>query len=233
MTAKEILSRLKDMGTENTRRILEKHGAPPNQFGVKVEDMKTIQKKVKKDYALSLELYDSGIPDAQYLAGLVADETKMTKKDLQHWAETASWHQINEYTVAWIAAESDHGWGLGVKWINSNKPNVQSSGWSTLANLVAIKQDEELNTKELDNLLHRAQKEIPTAADRVRSTMNLFIISVGGYVKQLTEEAMNVAKSVGHLNINMDGTTRKLSYAPDSIQKLVSRGYKKKKEARC
>ena len=233
MTAKEILSRLKDMGTENTRRILEKHGAPPNQFGVKVEDMKTIQKKVKKDYALSLELYDSGIPDAQYLAGLVADETKMTKKDLQHWAETASWHQINEYTVAWIAAESDPGWELGVKWINSNKPNVQSSGWSTLANLVAIKQDEELDTKELKNLLHRAQTEIPSAADRVRSTMNLFIISVGGYVKQLTEEAMNVAKSVGHLNISMDGTTRKLSYAPDSIQKLVSRGYKKKKEARC
>src|SRR5437763_17189054 len=102
MTANEVLVQLKEMGTESTRRILEKHGAAPNQYGVKVEDMKKIQKNVKKDYALSLELYNSGIPDAQYLAGLIADETRMTKKDLQHWAETASWHQLSEYTVAWI-----------------------------------------------------------------------------------------------------------------------------------
>ena len=56
MTAKEILSQLKEMGTESTRRILEKHGAPPNQYGVKVEDLKKIQKKEKKDYTLSLEI---------------------------------------------------------------------------------------------------------------------------------------------------------------------------------
>lgn len=76
MTAKEVLSQLKEMGSESIRKVLEKHGAPSNQYGVKVEDMKKIQKKIKKDYELSLQLYDSGIPDAQYLAGLIADETK-------------------------------------------------------------------------------------------------------------------------------------------------------------
>ena len=87
MTAKEILSQLKEMGSESTRKILEKHGAPSSQYGVKVEDMKKIQKKVKKNYELSMQLYDTGIPDAQYLAGLIADETRMTKNDLQRWAE--------------------------------------------------------------------------------------------------------------------------------------------------
>lgn len=142
MTAKEILSWLKQMGSESTRKIFEKHGAPPNQYGVKIENLKTIQKKVKKNYELSLELYDSGISDAQYLAGLIADETRMTKKDLQHWADTASWYQLNEYTVAWIAAESDHGWELSLKWIDSKKENVQSSGglhWQTLLHLKKTK----------------------------------------------------------------------------------------------
>jgi 3-methyladenine DNA glycosylase AlkD len=233
MTAKEILSQLKEMGSESIRKVLAKHGAPSNQYGVKVEDLKKIQKQVKKNYALSLQLYDSGVSDAQYLAGLIADETKMTKKDLQHWAETASWHQLNEYTVAWIAAESDHGWESGLKWIDSKKENVQSSGWATLSSLVAIKEDKELDIKELKNLLHKVEKEISTAGNRVRYTMNGFVIAVGAYVKELTAEAMKIGKSLGPLTIDMNGTACKVPYAPDYIQKMNARGYKKKKMARC
>jgi 3-methyladenine DNA glycosylase AlkD len=233
MTTKDILSQLKEMGTESTRRILEKHGAPSNQYGVKVEDLKKIQKKVKKDYVLSLELYDTGNSDAQYLAGLIADETRMTRQDLQHWAETASWHQLNEYTVAWIAAESDHGWELGLKWIESKKANVLSSGWATLANLVTLKEDEDLDVKQLRQLLLRAQKDILNAPRRVSLTMNAFIISVGGYVKELTAEALKIGKSLGPITVDMNGTACKVPFAPDYIQKTVARGYKKKKMARC
>jgi 3-methyladenine DNA glycosylase AlkD len=233
MTAKEILSQLKEMGTDSTRKILEKHGAPPNQYGVKVEDLKKIQKKVKKDYPLSMELYDTGNSDAQYLAGLIADETRMTRQDLQHWAETASWHQLSEYTVAWIAAESAHGWALGLKWIDSKKANVQSSGWATLANLVALRNDEDLDLQELRKLLQRAQKDILSAPARVSYTMNAFIISVGGYVKELTGEALKIGKSLGPLSIDVNGTACKVPFAPDYIQKTVARGYKKKKMARC
>src|SRR5215212_9539195 len=135
MTAKEILAELKTFGNENIKRIYINHGGPANQYGVKVEDMKKIQKKIKKDYKLSLELYDSGISDAQYLAGLIADETKMTRKDLEHWAEYA------------------HGWELGLKWIDSKKENIQSSGWSTLSNIIGIKQYKELDSGELKKLL--------------------------------------------------------------------------------
>jgi len=233
MTAKEILSQLKEMGSESTRKVLAKHGGPSNQYGVKIEDLKKIQKKVRKDYELSLELYDSGISDAQYLAGLIAHETKMTKKDLQHWADMASWSQTSEYAVAWIAAESNHGWELGLKWIDSKKENVQSSGWATLANIVALKQDEELDLVKIKALLHRLVKEIASAGNRVRYTMNSFIISIGGYIQELTAEALKIAKAIGHLTIEVGNTSCKVPYAPDYIQKMIARGYKKKKMARC
>ncbi|HEU4632692.1 MAG TPA: DNA alkylation repair protein, partial [Flavisolibacter sp.] len=94
LTAETILAELKAMGNETIRRIFINHGAPANQYGVKVGDLKKIQKKIKKNYQLSLELFDTGISDAQYLAGLIADETKMTKRDLQHWADSANWYMI-------------------------------------------------------------------------------------------------------------------------------------------
>ena len=117
--------------------------------------------------------------------------------------------------------------------LNSKKENVQSSGWATLANVVALKNDDDLDLNQLKTLLNRAKKDIGTAANRVRYTMNAFIISVGGYVEALTAEAIKIGKSLGHLTINMRGTACKVPYAPDYIQKMIARGYKKKKEARC
>lgn len=235
MTAKEILAALQSMGNENTRRIFISHGAPANQYGVKVEDLKKIQKKIKKNYELSLELFDSGISDAQYLAGLIADETKMTQKDLQHWADTANWSMLSEYTVPWIAAESHHGWELALQWIESEKETVQSSGWSTLASLVGIRADEELNIKALNALLKRVEKEIHTAPNRVRYTMNNFVICAGGYIKELTEEAIRVGNAIGKVQVNMGATSCKVPYAPEYIQKMKDRGSigKKRKMARC
>lgn len=233
MTSKQILTELKTMGNENIRRIYINHGAPESQYGVKIEDLKKIQKKVRKDYQLSKELFDSGIPDAQYLAGLIADETKMTKKDLQHWAEMATWHMLSEYTVPWIAAESVHGWELALSWINSGKENLQSTGWSTLASLVSIKADEDLEIPVIKKLLHRVEKEIGKAPNRGKYAMNCFIISVGGYVKELSAEAIRVGKSIGQVTVDMGGTACKVPYSPDYIKKMLDRGVKKKKMARC
>ena len=70
------------------------HGVKEPIFGVKIEDMKKIQKRIKKDYQLALDLYDTGIYDAMYLAGLIADDAKMTKKDLQHWVDKATYPSI-------------------------------------------------------------------------------------------------------------------------------------------
>src|SRR6516165_12299724 len=102
MTAEEIVNQLKPLGTDAYKKILQKHGVPEPMFGVKIEELKKIQKRVKKDYRLALELYDSGIFDARYLAGLIADDLKMTKKDLHHWVEKANCSMLSEYTVAWV-----------------------------------------------------------------------------------------------------------------------------------
>lgn len=109
MTFDEIMKYLADHGSEQTKKIFLRHGAKEPFFGVKVGDLKPIQKKIKKDYELSKKLFDTGNSDAMYLAGLIADETQMTKVDLEHWANNAYWYMISEYTVAWIAAESGHG----------------------------------------------------------------------------------------------------------------------------
>ncbi len=235
MQKEEVMKLLETLGTEQTKKTFLRHGAKEPFFGVKVGDMKPIQKKIKKDYSLSLALFATGNGDAQYLAGLIADETKMSKKDLETWAKNAGWQMISEYTVAWIAAESKHGWELALEWIESKNEQVASSGWATLANLAAIQPDEMLDIKKLEALMKVVVKKIHTSANRVKYTMNGFIISIGCYVTALSDTAKKIAKEIGVVTVNVGDTDCKVPDAIAYINKVIALGKlgKKKKEARC
>jgi hypothetical protein len=54
-----------------------------------------------------------------YLAGLISEPDKITKVQLLQWIKEAYWYMLNEYTVAWVAAESRYGLELGLEWIES------------------------------------------------------------------------------------------------------------------
>lgn len=235
MTVQTIMIELKAKGNEATKNILLKHGIKEPLFGVKVEDLKTIQKKVKKDYQLSKDLYATGNSDAMYLAGLIADETKMTKADLNNWVKQALSTNISEYTVPWIAAESNFGFELAMQWIDDRKEFIAAAGWSTLNSLVAIKPDTELDIKILKTLLNRVESTIHKADNRVKSKMNAFIISVGTYVIPLSDYAISIGKKVGDVKVNLDGTACKVPNAVEYISKIKNKGTlgKKKKMARC
>ena len=163
MTTQQIMTELEKLGTPSIKKILLNHGVREPLFGVKVGDMKPIQKKIKMDYQLAKELYSTGNADAQYLAGLIADDAKMSKADLQTWVKQALSRNISEYTVPWVAAGSPHGYDLAKEWIDSPTEHISAAGWSTLANLVALQPNEKLDLPGLRTLLARAAKTLRSA----------------------------------------------------------------------
>ena len=158
-----------------------RHGAKEPFYGVKIEDLKKIQKRVKKDHALALALYDTGIGDAQYLAGLISDPPKMTKAELRKWVKTGLWSMVSEYTVAWVAAESRFGARTGPGMDRLAEGGlIATAGWATWSSLVSHHAGRRTRLGRARELLDRVQEEIHTAPNRVRYTMNGFVIAVGG-----------------------------------------------------
>lgn len=234
-TVAQVMSELKKKGSQQTRKTFARHGAPENMFGVKVADMKVVAKKIKGNQDLALELFDTENADAQYLAGLVADGAQMTKKQLETWARNAGWYMISEYSVPWVAAENKHARALAMKWIDAKKEHVAATGWCTYAGIVAITPDEELDLSEIKQLLKRIEKEIDSAKNRVRYTMNGFVIAVGGYVAPLSKQAKATAKKIGKVSVDMGDTACKVPLASEYIEKMESSGRsgKKRKTIRC
>ena len=170
-----------------------------------------------------------------YLAGLIADDEQMTETDLQTWAEQALSNNISEYTVPWVAAGSTHGFEMALKWIDSPTEHIIASGWATLSNLVSLKPDNELPISTLKELMERVIKTIHTADNRVKYTMNGFIMAIGCYVTVLSDEAVSAAKTIGTVTVDMNGTSCKVPDPMIYITKVKERGTlgKKKKTVKC
>jgi len=236
MTAAQIIKELKALGNEGTKRMyINNHGVKEPCFGVKIGDMKPIQKRIKKDYQLALDLYDSGNYDAMYFAGLIADDERMTKRDLQRWATKAYGGSLSGATVAWVAAGSKHGWDMAMKWIDAKKDNVAAAGWATLSALAALKDDSELDITALKKLLSRVKQEINEAPAATRYQMNSFVIAVGSYVPSLTKTAIQAGEKIGVVTADLGDNDCKIPFAPDYIRKVEARGSigKKRKTVKC
>jgi len=235
MSTAAILKQLKSLGSDRYCSTLKRHGVVEPAYGVKIEDLKKIQKKVGNDHALALELYDTGVYDAMYLAGLMADSQKMTKTTLRKWLKKAGSPTLQEYTVPGLAAESKHGHDLAVEWMAGKKEEIAVAGWATLCSLISITADEELDLKEMKQLLKQVEKNIHSAPNRVRYWMNNFVISVGCYVAPLMDSAIKTAEKIGKVTVDMGETACKVPDAIPYIQKVQKRGTvgKKRKAARC
>jgi 3-methyladenine DNA glycosylase AlkD len=235
MTAAEILLELEKFGDPQTKKTLMRHGAREPFFGVKVSDLKTILKKTKKNHELSLELYKTGNSDAMYLAGLMADEKKITEAQLEEWLDQAYWFYLNEFTVPWVASETSFGFDLGLKWIQSDQERIAAAGWTTLAYFARVNQDKDLDINKYSELLDQVSREIHTSQNRVRHTMNGFVIAIGTFIKDLTDKSLSTAAKIGTVTVDMKGTACKVPSATDYINKAAAQGLigKKRTAARC
>src|SRR5271168_1268854 len=231
-TVASIMAELKKKGKESTRKIYARHGmATENMYGVSVADLKVIAKTIKGQQALACELYATGNMDAMYLAGMVADGSKMTTKQLNAWAEgAANMQMIAEYTVPWVAVENPQGRELARQWMKSKKEHVAAAGWCTYSGLVATKADAELDLVEIEELLATVVKGVSGAQNRVRYTMNNFVISVGAYVKPLAKQAKAAARQIGDVSVDVGDTACKVPVASAYIEKIEAAGRAGKKK---
>ena len=223
-TLAEVMAELEARGDPRRVRAFAPHGAPDGLLGVSVADMKVIARKIRGRQELACELYASGNPDAMYLAGLVADGSRLSRRQLDGWARGATWQMLSEYTVPRVAARSRHARELARRWIDSEDEGVASSGWNTYAGIVAVVPDAELDLAEIETLLDRIETGIGTAPNRVRYTMNGFVISVGTYVLPLVGRAKEAARRLGKVHVEMNGTSCKVPLATAYIEKVERAG---------
>lgn len=232
MTVEDLLAMIKDRADEQTKHTMMRNGGVEPLYGTKIGELKKLVRYVRKNQELALQLYATQVSEAMYLAGLCIDPKQMSKEQLEAWARQASWELHREATVANVAAESMFALPLARFWIAHEDPAFRTIGWSAYAAYISITADQLLDQQEIASYLQLIQRTIHQEENRVRYCMNQFVIVVGGYMKELTAKAKEIANSIGTITVDMGNTACKVPQAAQYIEKMEAMnriGFKRKR----
>lgn len=230
-----VMKELKSLGTAQTKKTYLRHDAKEPLFGVTTKDLKTVMKKTGKNQSLAMELFATGNYDAMYFAGMIAEPKKMKPQDFDKWIKEAYCQGIADYTVAVTLAETDFAQNVADEWIKSDEEFICSAGWSCYSWLLGNRADEEFDKDKIQKLLKEVETTLHQRQNNVRYAMNGFVIAVGISYLPLHQEAIETAKKIGQVEVDMGNTQCKTPNALQYIEKAIQSkrlGFKRKK-VRC
>ena len=233
----DVIAALKSKGSEKTQATYVRHGMPAEKvLGVSVADLKPITKQIKGKQVLIQGVFETGIMDAMYLAGMVADGSLLSPEQLGAWADLArGMNMVAEYSVPWIVLDHPQRHEIAASWIDSGDDHRATIGWTVLSGMVATEPDSALDLDLLRSRMAQAVRDIPSSPDRLKLAMNSYVIAVGCYVAYLNTEAKQAAREIGKVTADMGKTACKVPDAIAAIEKVESAGRLGKKRAtmRC
>jgi len=193
MTVKEILAQLESLGDDARRKHNTKAGAPDNQFGVKLGDIRAIAKKIKTDHELALKLWDTGNVEAQLLATLIIKPESLSAGELDKLTRSTTCSQVAEWMNSYVVPQHSEKEALREKWMKAKDRWAARAGW----HLTASRVNKDADGLDLPALLDRIEKEMPKAKPEVQWTMNNTLAAIGIRDAKLRKRAVAIGEKIG------------------------------------
>ncbi|HEX6362701.1 MAG TPA: DNA alkylation repair protein, partial [Albitalea sp.] len=105
------------------------------RFGVPVPDLRRIARRLGRDHALALALWRTGVPDAQLLAGLVADPARLDARQMDAWVHTIRSWDVCDGACLNAFVHSPLAWDRVAAWAVRHDEFVRRAAFALLATL--------------------------------------------------------------------------------------------------
>jgi len=193
MTKDEILMILEEKSSQENKDSMAKFGInTANACGVTSADIREIGKKLRKDHALALELWETGIHEARILATMVADKNRMDDELLEKWVmEINSWDLCDQFCTN-LAYKTESAKMKIYEWAVQNETFVKRAGFAMIANIAA--KDETLTAAEVDSYCTLILNECDDSRNYVRKAVSWALRNIGKRDDDSRKLAVKIAK---------------------------------------
>jgi len=221
MNAHEILATFEKLGKPQTAAIYKRNGSGDNVFGVLTSEIAKLQKKIKVDQALALELWKTGNAEARVLALQVADPQKLTRADADGLVRDGPVRFVGCY-LSGLLARSPIADKTMRAWMRSPDECSREMGYGILA--ARLKDDPgSVSDADAGKALARIEKEIHSSPNWARYAMNSALISIGVFKPALRKKAIAAARRIGKVEVDHGETYCKTPDAVPYIEKASKR----------
>ena len=220
-----ILRELESLGTEQNRKIYRRHGAGNNLYGVSFANLKDLAKKHKANHQLALELWASGNDDARVLATMIADPKLADDSMIEGWASDLTNYGLADALEGFVAKTALVR-QKAEEWIQSDEEWRGSMGWQLVGHRAL--HDKDLPDDYFERHLQTIERDIHSAKNRVRYSMNGALIAIGMRNENLKTKALAAAERIGKVEVDHGETGCKTPDAVPYILKASARSQGKK-----
>jgi len=222
----ESLRWLERTGTKRNREGMARYGIiSPKAFGLGVAPLRARAKRLGRDHALALALWETGWFEARMLAVLVDDPAKVTPSQMDRWARDFDNWAICDTACFALFDRTPHAWKKIALWSRHKDEFVKRAGFALLASVA-------LHDKGApDAPFVRGLRLIEAAAtderNFVKKAVNWALRAIGGRNRVLHREATAVAERLAG---SADATARWVgkdalrAFASPATKRRVARG---------
>jgi 3-methyladenine DNA glycosylase AlkD len=162
------------------------------RLGLAVPTLRALARAFRRDHELALALWDTGIPDAQILAGMVAEPLQLTARQMDHWVAGMQAWDVCDQACLNAFVKSPLAWDAIPRWAGRRPEFEKRAAFSLLA-VAAVHQ----KTRPDADFIARLPL-IEAAADDernfVRKSVNWALRQIGKRNAALREPALRLAE---------------------------------------
>jgi 3-methyladenine DNA glycosylase AlkD len=195
MNTRDVLATLERAGKPQTAAIYKRHGSGDNVFGTLTSEIARLQKKIKVDHALAMQLWKTGNAEARILALQVADPDKLGRADAERLLKEAGSHFVG-CDLSELVARSPTAEETMWAWMKSPNELTREMGYGILG--ARLKNDAgSVSDADAEKVLTTIEKEIHRSPNWARYAMNAALIGIGINKPALRKKAIEAARRIG------------------------------------
>ena len=162
------------------------------RLGVAVPTLRALARELGREHGLALALWETGIPDAQILASMVAEPARLTRDDMDAWVSSLQAWDVCDQACLNAFVTSPLGWDAVPRWAAREAEFEKRAGFALLA-VAAVHHKQR---PDADFLARLPLIEATAGDDRhfVRKAVSWALRQIGKRHAALLEPALTVAE---------------------------------------
>ncbi|TSD63348.1 DNA alkylation repair protein [Inquilinus sp. KBS0705] len=193
MTVTEILTKFESLKDDKVFAQNKKRGSGPNQFGVKMGDIRKIAAKIKTDHMLAKQLWETGNVEARFLATLILEPKKLSVAEIDSMVRSERFTHVADWFSSYVLKEHPDKEQLRQLWEHTDDPMAGRAYWALTSGRIA-RSPEGL---DIPAILDRIAAEMPNAAPEPQWTMNTALAQIGINHPAYRQRALAMGEQMG------------------------------------
>ncbi|MGB3589706.1 MAG: DNA alkylation repair protein [Tunicatimonas sp.] len=196
MTAEQILIQLHDLADPAYLPKIQRFGILTDQaLGIRIPMLRQLAKPYCQQHELALDLWDSGVHEAQILATLVDDHRQVTEEQLENWVTDIQSWDLCDQACSNLFWRTPFAYRKATEWCQRSEEFVKRTGFVLMTALVI--HDKKMPEDQIIALFPYLEMEAYDNRNFVKKAINWMLRQTGKRSLSLNQQAINLAQEIG------------------------------------